>query len=86
MLYSVGSGGDIQLNGEFILEKHCTFINEKGKHLQPASTLYDHFQYTHTHTHTHTHTVSYHQVLLVWYHMKTVRHLLMVALSLNQRN
>ena len=27
---SVGSGGDIQLNGEFILEEHCSFVNEKG--------------------------------------------------------
>ncbi|CAI8018068.1 Kinesin-like protein unc-104 [Geodia barretti] len=25
-----GSGGDIQLNGEFILEKHCTFVNGNG--------------------------------------------------------
>ena len=32
----VGSGGDIQLNGEFILEQHCSFVNEKGR-------------YTHTH-------------------------------------
>ena len=31
--HRVGSAGDIQLNGEFILEEHCTFINEKGLEL-----------------------------------------------------
>ena len=32
-LFRVGSAGEIQLNGEFILEEHCTFINGKGLHI-----------------------------------------------------
>ena len=32
-VYRVGQDGDIQLDGQFILEDHCTFSNENGTHI-----------------------------------------------------